>query len=199
MKDSMKKMPFYVIRYSDSRHRFQGLYYDLPTESPPLEFQYQDTFAFGNPRNPNQKGSLEAINEILWEEYLPYCLDSYQLIDNKKAILKALGFEKRRLPNGWIGIYDVRRHFRIVLIGLQVQNRHHTEYYQILTSLEQKGAEIHMRTIQNMKNLPTSAALTNKISMELIGESYEEIFGGYINDLTVVTAQRNPNSVEYEF
>jgi hypothetical protein len=116
----------------------------------------------------------------------------------KKRLLELLGFG-RRAPNGWMRIYDVPRHFRIVLLGPQVANRHHTEYDQIFTALAPNMGAIAAQTMEAMRDFPESAVLTNHISMDLIDEAYELIFEGYNNDATVVTMSWNANSEKYDF
>jgi hypothetical protein len=195
---AMKKLPFYHIRSADTKCRYPGIFYNKEIKPSLIEEEYQETTAFGFPRNANQHEELEVLNEMIWDDCLTSYLASIQVPIFKKRILELLGFG-RRLPSGWMRIYDVPRHFRIVLLALQVENGHHTEYNQTFTSFAPDMGEIQSKAMKPMREFPKSAVLTNQIAMELIDEACEIIFEGYNNDATIVTMSWNANSEKYDY
>jgi hypothetical protein len=195
---AMKKMAFYHIRYQDPKCRYPGVFYNKQLKPSLLEEVYQQTMVFGFPRHTSQDEELAVLNEMIWDD----CLSSYiALIQTpvyKKRVLELLGFGKR-LPNGWMMIYDVPRHFRIVLFALQVESRHHTEFYLTFTSLSPGMEEFGIKAVEIMREFLESAFLANRIAMDLIDEAYVSILEEHNNDVTVVTMEWFPNREKYDY
>jgi hypothetical protein len=197
--DVIKASGILMMVYKDPVYSQAGLFLDRPLLRRSEEIR-DGNYLCCYPRTPNNGAHVRALHEMFWDEDLWTYMTRWQSPGIKRDMLRVLGLECRPAPNGWIRIYEHQNYFRFTCLGLQVNGKHHTEYFIFMKTLGDKKPEYKDKMLQKIINLPKNAVMTNQAAMKAIDGAILKVLHPNTRPLTSVIVMPWVHSeMEYDY
>jgi hypothetical protein len=197
--EMIKNTGIRAVIFNDDRIQRAGLFLDRPLARQSEQI-LKDWFLLTTPSSLKTPGKAKGLYESIWTEDLWMNILRWQSFTAKREMLQALHLDSRPAPSGWLRIFEHQNCFRIACLGLQVHNRHHTEYFFFVVAFEGHLSD-YMESLQRLSpDFLESAVESNPVSMIALEDTVLEIL--HPNDrfkVSVIAMPWSPSKTEFDY